>query len=256
MERRLAVYKKVGPIALIELNRPRLQNAINMKMVSDLVDIQEEIHQDPVIRAVIMTGRGQKAFSAGTDRDEYHSSDPQVFLRRASAASVFQNYKPPTLAAINGDALGQGLELALACDLRICAGHARFAMPAIRDGEIPWDGGTQRLSRLVGKAKALEMIFTGESIGAREAYRIGLVNQMVPARRLLPAALDMARNMAQKAPWALKYAKEAVHHGLDLTLQQGLQLEADLYYLIHTTRDRTEGIKSFREKRRPQFQGE
>jgi len=161
----------------------------------------------------------------------------------------------PAIAAINGDAFGEGLELALACDLRICAEHARLAMPQIQYGKIPWDGGTQRLSRLVGRGKALELILTGDMVDAQEAYRIGLVNQVIPYTQLMETAMDVARKIASRAPIALKYAKEAVHKGMDMTLEQGLRLEADLYLLLQTTRDRKEGIRAFQEKRTPQFEG-
>jgi enoyl-CoA hydratase/carnithine racemase len=156
---------------------------------------------------------------------------------------------------IGGDAIGLGLELALACDIRIAADTAHFGFPHIKEGLIPWDGGTQRLSRVVGQAKAMEMILTGEVIDAEEAYRIGLLSKVVPAEELMPVTIDMAREMASKGPIALRYAKEAIQKGMDLTLEQGLRLEADLYFLLHTTKDRTEGITAFREKRTPEFEG-
>jgi len=161
----------------------------------------------------------------------------------------------PTIAAINGDAFGQWLELALACDIRISAEDARFSMPQVTYGEIPWDGGTQRLARLVGRGKALEMILTGEVIDALEAYRVGLVNRVVPRKALMKEAIALASEMADKGPIALRFAKEAVCKGMDLTLEQGLRLEADLYFLLHTTQDRTEGIRAFIEKRPPKFEG-
>ena len=153
------------------------------------------------------------------------------------------------------DAVGLGLELALACDIRICTEPCHFGFPHIEKGSIPRDGGTQRLPRLVGKAKAIEMILMGESIDAREACRIGLVNRIVPSEDLTASVMKMALEMASKAPFSLKYAKEAICKGMDLTLEQGLRLEGDLYFLLHTTRDREEGIKAFREKRTPRFEG-
>jgi enoyl-CoA hydratase/carnithine racemase len=159
------------------------------------------------------------------------------------------------IAAISGDAIGQGLELALACDIRIASEASRFGLPQIESGVIPWDGGTQRLSRLVGKGKALEMILTGEMIEAQEALRIGLVHKVLPKKDLTEVTMKMAQEMASKGPIALRYTKEAIYKGMDMTLEQGLHLEADLYLLIHTSKDRTEGIQAFREKKKPQFEG-
>ena len=159
------------------------------------------------------------------------------------------------IAAINGDALGQGLELALSCDIRLASNEARFSLPQVAKGLIPGDGGTQRLSRIVGKGKALELILTAGVIDAGEALAIGLVNKVMAQEELTAGAEAMAKTMAAKGPIALRYAKEAVNKGLDLTLEQGLCLEADLYFLLHTTDDRTEGIRAFLEKRPPQFKG-
>jgi enoyl-CoA hydratase/carnithine racemase len=161
----------------------------------------------------------------------------------------------PVIAAIQSDALGPGLEMVLACDLRIAAETARFGLPQIKAGLIPGNGGTQRLARLAGRGKALEMILTGETIDAREAYRVGLVNKVAPLQELMSTVMGMAREMASKGSIALRYTKEAVYQGMDLTLEQGLRLEADLYLLIHTTKDRIEGITAFREKRAPKFEG-
>ena len=143
----------------------------------------------------------------------------------------------------------------LACDIRIATNISHFGLLHIEKGLIPWDGGTQRLSRVIGQAKAMEMILTGELIDTQEAYRIGLVNKVVSSEDLMKVAADMAREMASKGPIALRYAKEAIRKGMDLTLEQGLRLEADLYFLLHTTKDRTEGIRAFQEKRSPQFEG-
>jgi enoyl-CoA hydratase/carnithine racemase len=161
----------------------------------------------------------------------------------------------PVLGVINGDAFGQGLELALACDIRISSDQARYAMPQIQNHEIPFDGGTQRLPRLIGRIQAMEMLLQGHIIGAREALGIGLVNQIVPQDELMSSSLKTAEELAAKGPLALRYAKEAVIKGMDMTLEQGLRLEGDLYFLLHTTEDRKEGITAFREKRTPVFQG-
>lgn len=162
----------------------------------------------------------------------------------------------PVIMSINGYALGQALELALACDMRIAAFASYFGLPHINDGIIPWDGGTQRLSRLIGKSNALEMILTGQTIKGEEALRIGLVNQLTDGGQLVPKVMKTAQKMAAKGPIALKYTKEVVHKGMDLTMDQALGLEADLYFLLHTSKDRTEGIKAFQEKRKARFNGE
>ena len=162
----------------------------------------------------------------------------------------------PVLMSINGYALGQAMELALACDMRIASFASYFGLPHINDGIIPWDGGTQRLSRLIGKSNAIEMILTGQTINGEEALRIGLVNQLTDGGQLLPKVMETAQKMAAKSPIALKYTKEVVHKGMDLTMDQALGLEADLYFLLHTSNDRTEGIKAFQEKRKARFNGE
>lgn len=253
---RSLVFQKTDAVGIITLNRPAADNAIDVRLAEELGDICANINHGEEIKVVIITGAGEKAFSVGTDPDELSAVvDGELEMRFLSVATPVASLKNPVIAAINGDALGQGLELALACDLRIAAETAHFALPHITCGLIPWDGATQRLSRLIGKAKAMEMIFTGQSIDSTEAYRIGLVNKILPAKELLPTVIDMARAMASKACLALEYAKEAIHKGLDLTLEQGLHLEADLYFLLQTTEDRTEGIRAFQEKRLPQFKG-
>jgi len=213
-------------------------------LAADLAAICDELNYDTQIRAAVITGSGP-AFC----RD----------IRRAQAdfslATPVASLNCPVIAAINGDAAGIGLELALACDIRIAAKTARFSFPGIERGLIPSDGATQRLPRLVGRAKAMELMLTGDAITAAAALRIGLVSRVVPSKEILDAALEMGREMAGKATMALRYCKEAVYKGLDMTLAQGLQLEGDLYFLLHTTEDRAEGITAFKEKRRPKFKG-
>ena len=181
-----------------------------------------------------------------------NEEDKTKFL---SLAEPIAKLDRPVIAAISGNAIGQGLELALACDIRIASETSCFGMSDIKSGLIPWDGGTQRLSRLVGRGKALEIILTGEVIDAQEALRIGLVHKVVSRKDLMEVAVKIAQEMVSKGPIALRYAKEAIYKGMDMTLEQGLRLEADLYLLIHTTKDRTEGIQAFREKRKPEFEG-
>jgi enoyl-CoA hydratase len=247
---------KKESVATITLCRSKVKNTIDTRMSAELKDVQIDIQRDKSVKVAIITAEGQNVFCAGTDLEEFYTFENRAErIALFSVASIIDAFNCPTIAAINGDALGQGLELALACDLRMCSQKATLGMPQIKVGEMPWDGGTQRLARLVGKAKALELILLGETIDAEEARRIGLVQRITPPDELMTAVMDLARKMAAKSPVSLAYVREAIHKGMDLTLDQGLRLEADLYYLIHTTEDRTEGITAFREKRRPQFKG-
>jgi enoyl-CoA hydratase/carnithine racemase len=172
-----------------------------------------------------------------------------------SPVEAIAKLKQPVIAAIRGNALGLGLELALACDIRIGTESARFGLPQIQEGSVPSNGGTQRLPRLVGQGKALQMILTGEIIDAVEAHRIGLVNRIVASESLVGAATELARDMATKSPLSLSYVKEALYGGSDLTIDQGIRMELDMYLLLCTTSDRAEGITAFREKRKPDFRG-
>ena len=245
------IFQKIDAVGIIVIQRPEACNALNAQVAEELAVVCRQINLDETVRVVIVTGAGQKVFSAGADLNKHTKKKPELFSVAASIAAM----QCPTIAAINGDALGQGLELALACDIRIAVRKAHFALPHIAADVIPWDGATQRLSRLIGIAKAMEMILTGETISASEALRIGLVSKVVPQNELMPLAKSMARSMAAQSPLALSAAKEAVNKGMELTLEQGLRLEADLYFLLHTTEDRTEGIKAFLEKRPPKFKG-
>jgi len=216
-------------------------------LAAELAAICDELNYDTEIRAAVITGSGP-AFCM----DIAANRKTQAGF---SLATPVASLNCPVIAAVNGDATGIGLELALACDIRIAAKTARFSFPGIQRGLIPADGATQRLPRLVGRAKAMEMMLTGDAVTAAEALRIGLVSRVAPAKEVLGVALEMGREMAGKASMALRYCKEAVYKGLDMTLAQGLQLEGDLYFLLHTTEDRAEGITAFKEKRRPGFKG-
>jgi enoyl-CoA hydratase len=237
------IYRQKDHIAAVTLNRPGVGNAINERLARELGDICQDINRDDDIHVVTVTGAGG-SFCVG-------SEGKGVF----PAASYLAAIEKPVVAVINGDALGQGLELALACDIRLCSDRARFGFPQVAQGLIPSDGGTQRLPRVVGRGKALELLLTAEAIDAHEALRIGLVSRVVGADKLAAEAEELAKTVAISAPVSLRYIKEAVSQGLDLTAEQGLRLEADLYFLIHTTADRTEGIKAFLQKRPPDFQG-
>jgi len=250
------VFEKVNEIGIITLNRPAANNTVDARLAGELGDICTGINQAEEIKVVVITGAGKKAFCAGTDPDEISSvAGRELGNSLLTVAAPVADLRVPVIAAINGDALGQGLELALACDIRIAVETASFALPQLALGLIPWDGATQRLARLVGKGKAMEMILTGQSVDAAESYRIGLVSRVVSAGKLLPTVMDMAQTVASKASIATGYAREAIRKGLDMTLEQGLSLEADLYFLLQTTEDREEGIRAFLEKRPPQFKG-
>ncbi len=247
MHYKTIIHEKKGQVCYITLNRPQLGNAINTQMTRELADVCRTINQDEEISVVILKGAGG-AFSSG--------SEPQECEAGCDASRAIASLERVAIAAIDGDALGEGLELALACDIRIATERARFCLPHTAYGLIPGGGGTQRLPRLVGKGKALEMVLTAEPFDAQEAFRIGLVSKVVSPEELLQEAEEWAKRIITCGPIALRYAKEAVNKGLDLTLEQGLRLEADLYFLIQTTEDRMEGIRAFLEKRPPQFKGE
>jgi enoyl-CoA hydratase/carnithine racemase len=245
-------------IAKITLNRPDAKNEINLRMAQELDEICRRINQDNDIYVVILTGSGsvfcggRESPVAGQKQTRGEAETAQKYNAAAAVAAI----EKPVVAAVNGDAFGDGLELALACDVRIAAQNARFGLPEIEAGLIPSGGGTQRLPRIVGRGKALEMILTGETIDTAAALEYGLITKIVPADSLMSEVETLAKAMAAKAPVSLRYIKEAINKGLDLTMEQGLRLEADLYFLLHTTGDRTEGIKAFQQKRPPEFKGQ
>ncbi|KPJ53413.1 MAG: hypothetical protein AMJ37_01415 [Dehalococcoidia bacterium DG_18] len=247
MQYKTIIHEKKGQVCYITLNRPKVGNAINAQMSRELADVCRTINHDEEIMVVILRGAGG-AFSSGSESQEWEAG--------CDASRAIDSLERVTIAAIDGAALSEGLELALACDIRIASERSSFCLPHTAYGLIPGGGGTQRLPRLVGKGKALEMILTAEPIDADEAYRIGLVSKVVSAEELLSEVNEWAKRIITCGPIALRYAKEAVNKGLDFTLEQGLRLEADLYFLIQTTEDRMEGIRAFREKRLPQFKGE
>jgi enoyl-CoA hydratase/carnithine racemase len=249
-------YQKTDNVMIVSILGP-VDNPAKVAQLSDeLNELCAEITWDEEVRAVIFAGAEEISFPAekSSNRAGLKANEEQGIPFPLIAEPVAKLDKP-VIAAIKGNIVGQGLELALACDIRIAAEKSRFGFPHIMAGLIPWDGGTQRLSRLVGKAKTLEMILTGEIIDVQEASRIGLVNMVIPSGELMTVVIKMAQEMASKGPIALRYTKEAVTKGMDLTLEQGLRLEADLYLLLHTTKDRTEGIQAFREKKIAKFEG-
>jgi len=212
----------------------------------ELEDACQNINQTVEISLVVISGEGD-IFSYGCDPDNCEAG--------TGACNALASLDAVTLAAVNGAAFAEGLELALACDIRIASERARFSMPQIADGRIPSSGGTQRLPRIIGRGKALEMILTGTAIDAREAYNVGLVSRVVAHDALRKQIDEVSQLTRGMAPIALKFIKEAVNAGMDMTLEQGLRLEADLYFLLHTTGDRMEGIRAFLKKEQPKFRG-
>jgi enoyl-CoA hydratase/carnithine racemase len=264
MPEKPVIYSGQAHVALITLNCSQYDNVIDSSLARELQEICNEINLDDDIYVAVITGAGEKVFCAGSELERLVQSGNTVTAAvnklkdsalRYEVAYAVAKVEKPVIAAINGDALGQGLELALSCDVRIAAETAKFGFPHVSAGLMPMDGGTQRLPRLIGKGKAMELILSGDIIDATEAMNIGLVSQVVPQKDVVATAMAFAQNAATKAPIALRYVKEAVNQGMDLTLEQGIRLEADLYFLIHTTADRTEGIKAFQEKRKAQFKG-
>ena len=258
-------FEKSGHIAIITLNRPQVRNAINFEMSRALAEAWISFRDDENLWVAIVTGAGEKAFSAGADLNNlgefYRQTTPMQRRHRAETQPGFggltRNLRvwKPIIAAVNGYCFGGGLELALACDIRIASENAQFGLTEASWGIIPGAGGTQRLSRLVPLGIALEMIFTAKKIDAAEACRIGLVNQVVPLGRLMDAAQEMANRICANAPLAVQTAKMAVWQGLDLSLEEGLRLEQTLAEPLRQTEDVQEGVAAFAAKRKPQFKG-
>lgn len=253
------LYEKRQGIGYVTVNRPDKLNALNRRVMEELLDCFQAIQKDEEVRAVIMTGAGEKAFVAGADINELAVQTPvegkETSLRGQKVLDLIENLGKPVIAAINGYALGGGCEIAMACTLRIAAENARLGQPEVKLGIIPGYAGTQRLARLVGKGRGFEIILTGDPLGAQEAYRIGLVNQVVPQAELLGAAEKLAQKIMANAPLAIKFALEAVNHGLEMSEAEGQFLEATLFGLCCTTADMKEGTRAFLEKRPAKFVG-
>jgi enoyl-CoA hydratase len=246
-------------VATVTLNRPDVLNAMSQAMREALTRRFTALATDEDVRVIVVTGAGERAFSVGADVREFVAPQPPVRFRAqrrlVDFRQVMDRCPQPIIAAIRGYALGGGLELALACDIRVAGDDAKLGLTEINLAIIPGGGGTQRLPRLLGRGKALELILTGARIDAAEALRLGLVERVVPAAEARPHAMALARELAGKAPVALRYAKEAVVKGLELPLADGLRLEGDLSTLLRTTEDRLEGARAFLEKRRPRWTG-
>ena len=253
------VYEKKGAIAYVTVNRPKVLNALNAPTWADLRVAFEDARDDAAIRGVILTGAGNKAFIAGADISELAHATA-LDAERASrfgqeVLDLVETLGKPVIAAINGFALGGGCETAMACTIRISVESARFGQPEVTLGLVPGGGGTQRLPRLVGKGRALQLILSGEMISAQEAYRIGLVNEIVPAADLITRAEAILNKIGSNAPVAIKFALEAANKGLETSQSEGLLLEASYFGLCAATEDKKEGTSAFLEKRAPQFRG-
>ena len=253
------LYEKRGANAYVTVNRPKVLNALNAASWRDLRTAFEDARGDAAVRGVILTGAGDKAFIAGADISELaHAS--AIEAERSSrygqeVLDLVENLGKPVIAAINGFALGGGCETAMACTIRIAVERAKFGQPEVKLGLLPGGGGTQRLPRLVGKGRALQLILSGETISAQEAWRIGLVNEVVPAADLITRAEAILKMIASNAPIAVKQSLEAVNKGMDTSQSEGFVLEASYFGLCAGTEDKKEGTSAFLEKRAPQFLG-
>ena len=253
------LYEKKDAIAYVTINRPKVLNALNTPTWTDIRTAFENARDDMAVQGVILTGAGNKAFIAGADIGEL-SKATALDAERASrfgqqVLDLIENLGKPVIAAVNGFALGGGCETAMACTIRIAVDTAKFGQPEVTLGLLPGGGGTQRLPRLVGKGRALQLILSAEMISAQEAYRIGLVNEVVPAADLLTRAEAMLRKIASNGPMAVKFALTAVNKGLETSQDEGLLLEASYFGLCAGTEDKKEGTSAFLEKRAPQFRG-
>jgi enoyl-CoA hydratase len=253
------LVETIDRIARVTLNRPEKLNALNHDVFKELDRTFADLEHDPEVGVVILTGAGEKAFVAGADISELKGLDSAaartLALRGQAVFQRIESLPKPVIAAVNGFALGGGCELALACHIRVASEHARFGLPEVSLGIIPGYGGTQRLSRLVGKGVTLDLLLSGEMCSAAEALRMGLVSRVVPQADLLASAEKLARTILSRGPLALRSALAAVHEGLEMPLEQGLQYEAALFGLLAATQDMQEGMTAFLEKRPAQFKG-
>jgi len=253
----ILVEKKDG-IAVITINRPDKMNALNAKVHEEGVAALDSFKSDDEVRVVVITGAGEKAFIAGADISEFAGktsvTQRAVFLERTLFNSI-DSFPKPVIAMINGFALGGGCELAMACDIRVAGDNARLGQPEINLGIIPGGGGTQRLTHLIGESKSMELILTGDMIGADEAKSLGLLNHVFPADELTETTMKMASKIASKSPIALQMAKEAVKTATRAPLDEGMKREIDLFAICFSSEDKEEGVAAFLEKRKPEFKG-
>jgi len=247
-------------IAVVTINRPKVMNALSVETIKELGEAIQSLHENDSVRGIVITGSGEKAFVAGADISELHSLDEagahEYALRGQSVLSRIENGDKPVVAAINGFALGGGCELAMACHLRVASESARFGQPEIKLGVLPGFGGTQRLSRLIGSTRAMELCLTGDMLGAAEARELGLLNQVVAQEEVLAAATALLKKVTRLAPLAAGYIIKAINEGTEMSLDRGLKLEAELFGACARSHDWKEGTAAFLEKRAPEFKGE
>ena len=252
------LLEKRGAVAVLTINRPDKLNALNSKVHAEGVAALNELRNDNEIRVVVVTGAGEKSFVAGADISEFAGqtavTQRNTFLEKTLFNSI-DNFPKPVIAMINGFCLGGGCELALACDIRVAGEKARLGQPEINLGIIPGGGGTQRLTRLVGEGKAMEIILTGDMIDAPTAFQLGLVNHVFAPEELEAKTMELANKIAEKAPIALQMAKEAVKLASRSNLDEGMRREVDLFAICFSTEDKEEGVAAFLEKRKPVFKG-
>lgn len=259
------IYEVRDHIGYITLNRPEVMNAISFQMTAEIIDVCDQARRDPTVRVAILTGAGEKAFCTGLDLKQRAKEPDEATLfdkrRGRNLPGIHSHHQAvaaidkPTIAAVRGWTVAGGLELALACDIRVAAEDAKLGMMEVRRGRLGGAGGTQRLPRLIGTAKALEICLTGEPIDAAEAYRVGLVNHVVPVDQLMSTATAIANKICLGAPLSLIAIKEAITKGVELPLEEGLKLESELAMLLSNTEDQKEGSRAFAEKRPPQWKG-
>lgn len=250
--------EKRGAVALLTINRPDKLNALNTKVHTEGVAALDELRNDDDVRVLVITGAGEKSFIAGADISEFAEKTPIAQRSTFQERSLFNSldsFPKPVIAMINGFCLGGGNELALACDIRICTPNAKFSQPEINLGIMPGGGGTQRLTRLIGEGRSMEMMLTGDMIDAETAHTFGLVNHVYNADELSTKTMELANKIAEKAPVALSLCKEAVKFASRSNLDEGLRREVDLFAICFSTEDKTEGVSAFLEKRKPVFKG-
>lgn len=252
------LVEKRGKVAVITINRPDKLNALSSKVHAEGISALDELRNDNEVRVVVITGSGEKSFVAGADISEFAGKSAAEQRDVMNARSLFNSidaFPKPVIAMINGFCLGGGCELALACDLRVAGEKARFSQPEINLGIMPGGGGTQRLTRLIGEGRAMEMILTGDMIDANTALNFGLVNHVFAPEELEEKTLELANKIAEKAPIALQMSKEAVKFASRSNLDEGLRREVDLFAICFSTEDKEEGVSAFLEKRKPEFKG-